>query len=716
MRRPRLRKRVAFIAQMEAAECGAASLAMILAWHGHHAPLPEVRQACGVSRDGASARAIVAAARSYGLEAQGLRAEPDQLAQLPLPAILHWDFGHFLVLEGLDRRGPTLVDPARGRLRVDWAEAGRRFTGAALVFRPTPALASRPRRRPSLARHREVLLRNLPGLAQVALATLALEGVGLAFPVASQMLVDRVLVPRQTSWLWGIALGLGGAGLAGALLGLVRGRAVLALGLDLDFALTSRFLGHLLRLPLGFFLQRDPGDLLQWVRANAALRDLLATQAVTALLDGLLLLGYGALMVALEPRLGALMIAVHLAEAGLLALLWARSRPVLAAGLAAAGREGAALIEALSGLETTKASGAEPRMVQRWAHRRVERAGHGLEQQRLDLDANVLLGLLQGAGACLLFTAGGRAVLDQHMTLGAFAAFLTIQGLFAGPVKSLLEALGRLRALGAGLERLDEVWATAPEPSGGADPGRLRGEVELRDVTFRYVPGGEPALDQVSVRIAPGEKVAVVGPSGSGKTTLARLMLGLHLPDRGQVRIDGRDLREWDLPRLRRQAGVVLQETFLFDATVRANLALHADGLPLERLQLAARLACVDEVIARLPGGFQARVGENGGLLSGGQRQRLGLARALAHDPAILVLDEATSALDLATEARIHANLAALGCTRILIAHRLATVRDADRILVLERGRIVQEGAYADLARRPGPFRDLLAPAGGEGG
>ncbi len=706
--RPLFRPRVRFVPQIETTECGAASLAMILAYHGHHAPLSETRQACGVSRSGADALSIARAARAYGLTAQGVRVEMDQLGQLALPAVLHWDFDHFLVLERLTATHAVLVDPASGRRTVALDELSRHFTGVALMFAPSPSLKPRARTRPSLSKYGEIFRRSLPSLLQILLASLGLQVVGLLFPVATQILVDSVVVPHQPAWLWGLCLALCAAVLTKALLLLVRSFVVQGLRSVLDFTLMTRFLNHLLHLPLGFFMQREAGDLVQRVHSNTTIQNLLGSQSISALLDGLLLVGYAGLMLAFDWRLGLVIIGFGALRVLLLVVVREKNQLAMASELTASGREFGALLEALSGLETTKASGAESRMVQRWAHRMTGRVNGALERRKLGIHASHATVLLQGLGTALVFLVGGEAVVAQRMTLGTFASFLALQGLFMSPLDSLLETVSQLQYLGNHLERLDDVLTTPPEPSGSADPGRLRGAVELRDVTFGFSPAEPPTLHDLSVRIRAGEKVAIVGPSGAGKSTLARLLLGMHLPSSGTIAFDGRDLRELDLQKVRGQMGVVLQETFLFDDTLRANLSLKDEELPIERLRAAAKLACVDGVIDALPEGFGSRLGDNGNTLSGGQRQRLNLARALVHDPAILLLDEATSSLDLETERRVHESLASLGCTRILIAHRLATVQDADRILVLQAGRIVQEGTYDELAGREGLFRSLV--------
>jgi NHLM bacteriocin system ABC transporter peptidase/ATP-binding protein len=712
MKTPRLRlarcRRVRFIPQMEETECGAASLGMVLAFHGHHAPLSELRQASGVSRSGADARAIARTARKYGLEAQGLRAEVERLGAVPVPAILHWDLEHFVVLERIERQRALIVDPAAGSRSISLEELGRHFTGVLIAFRPTPALRPRKRARPSLAKYGDVVRRSLPTLALVLLASLGLQAVSLVFPLAAQVLLDAVIVPKQATWLWGFCAALAFAVFARTLLSLARSFVVQALRNVLDQTVTTRFLHHLLDLPLAFFQQRQAGDLVQRVHSNATIQSVLSTQTIATVLDATLLVGYAALMLAFDPRLGATILAFAAVRVVLLVILRERNQLAVASELTAGGREYGALLEALTGLETTKASGAEDRMVQRWSHRMTGRVNASLERRRLSIVASQAMVLLQGLGTALVFLVGGEAVIAQRMTIGTFASFLALQGLFMSPLESLLQTIDQLQYLGNHLERLDDVLTTAPEPSGGMDPGRLGGEIELRNVDFGYSSTEPPVLTDISVQIRPGEKIAIVGPSGAGKSTLARLLLGMHLPSRGEISFDGRDLNDLDLAKVRRQMGAVLQDTFLFDDTVRANLSLRDEDTPLERLRAAAELACVDDVIDALPHGYSTRLGDNGSVLSGGQRQRLNLARALALEPAVLLLDEATSALDLETERRVHENLARIGCTRILIAHRLATVRDADRILVLKAGRIVQQGRYEELAARRGLFRSLV--------
>lgn len=701
-------RRVPYVPQMEMVECGAAALAMVLGYWGHHAPLPQVREACKVSRDGANAANILQAARSFGLESEAVKVEVEDLRNLPLPAILHWEFNHFVVLERIAAKGVRIVDPSKGRCFVSMAEFGTSFTGVALVFAPDDNFVERKQRFPSLGRYLEILRSVRPSLVQLLGASLMLQSVGLIFPVASQVLVDRVLLPHYEPWLWGLAVGLTLALVAKLLLGLLRSYVLQGLQNRMDKQLMEGFTTHLISLPLGFFLQRQAGDLMQRMESNSQIRDLFSSRSVSAVLDVFLLLGYSSLMLAYQWQLGLLVMALSALRVVLLLAIRRHNQQLMTTELTVSGQEGAILMEALGSLETIKASASEDRVLARWIPRLVRRANVSMERQKLAITSSQLMDILQGFASAALFWVGGREVLGERMTLGVFTAFLSLQGLFMGPLESMLSAITDLQFLTSHLLRLDDVMESAPEASGRIDPGHLQGHINLEGVSFRYAEGSPWILQDIHLSLKPGEKVALVGRTGAGKSTLARLLMGMHLPTEGSIRFDFQDLGTLDLHKLRSQMGVVMQESFLLDDTVRANVALRNPKLSMARVQWASEVAQVHEVIDKLPKGYKTRLGENAKTLSGGERQRLCLARAVAQEPSILLLDEATSSLDLETEARVHANLAKLGCTRIVIAHRLETVKDADRILVLEGGRITQQGTYDDLSRQEGAFRETV--------
>ncbi len=704
----RARRSVPFIPQMEMAECGAASLAMVLAYYGRHVPLPEVRHDCGTSRDGVTALAIVEAARGHGLDAEGVRLEMAGLKELPLPAILHWGFQHFVVLERLRRNGAVLVDPASGRRIVSTEEIAQKFTGVAMIFTPGDSFEPRPETRPTLSRYRRLLRDALPRLVTVLAASLALQALALAIPIATQRIIDRVIASQDADWLWPATAILGSVVVLSALLRLLRSWMTQHLQLSMGLRLMEEFVDHLLHLPLAFFLQRTPGDLMQRVENNALLRDLFATRAVAAVLDGSFVLAYAALMLYYDPRLGALMLAWNAMRLVYLLGIRVRARQLVAAELAAAGRENGMLVEAVSTVETVKAAGAELYMVRRVMHRMTARINSAAQRQGIDIVSRLLTLALQGGALATVLWVGGRHVADGVMSVGVFAAFLALNSQLLAPLESLVSAMNQLQYLGGHLNRLDDVLKAEREMTGSIDPGRLSGAIELDRVTFAYGPKSPSILRDITLSIAAGEKVALVGATGAGKSTLAKLLLALYFPSSGSIRFDGLDLHAIDLPRLRAQMGVVLQDEFFLGGTIRDNLSLNEPNLSLARLREAATIACVDDVIERLPEAYETRIGSGGRQMSGGERQRLALARALAHRPAILLLDEATSALDRDTEARVHANLASLGVTRIVIAHRLATVVDADRVLVLNGGRIVQQGTFKELSGADGLFREFL--------
>ncbi|HEX5657859.1 MAG TPA: ATP-binding cassette domain-containing protein [Polyangiales bacterium] len=701
-------KRVRFIPQLEVAECGAAALAMVLDYHGCAVPLAEVRAACGISRDGSSAAAITRAARDYGLAPRGLKLPPQKLATLPMPAILHWEFSHFVVLESLGRNGAQLVDPARGRRRVSLRELSESFTGVALAFEPTPALAPRKRAAGSWARCLSVLAREQKALRYVMLAALLLEPLAVLFPAATQVIVDQVIAPQRTSWLLPIAIALSAALLVRYSLEWLRDRVSLGLQTALDLSLSADFVGHLVRLPPTFFAQRSEGELIERVEANRELRDILAS-LVLGLLDALLLLGYGALMVAYDPGLGALALLVSVTRMGWLSIFRARIRRGAANLLALQGRETGAVVDALAAPEMTRALAAESVFAARYAYRLRERLGAEVELKNAALSAMSGTHVFDGLGLALVLWLGGARVLSGELTVGVFAGFIALQGLIDKPLGALFHCMDRYFHAQGILERLDDVLRCKPMSRGGRKLSTLRGELRFEDVGFRHGPNAPWLFRKLSFTIQPGEKVALVGRSGQGKSTVLKLLTGALQPTEGRIWLDDVPLDELDREALARKLGVVLQEPFLLDESVAANLRLRCPDARQEDLEAAARTACIHDVISELPEGYRTRIANES--LSGGQRQRLCIARALVGRPALLLLDEATSSLDLETERELHGKLRVLGSTRVLVAHRLATVRDAQRIFVLEGGTLAQVGSYVELAAVPGPFRALMEAA-----
>lgn len=711
MFRALLRRRVPFIPQMEGVECGAACLAMVLATHGHHAPLSEVRQAVGVSRDGTSAAKLLRGAEGYGLDAQGFKVEIEDLKQLPLPAILHWDLYHFVVLESITRKGVWLVDPACGKRFIPFDTLGAHFTGVVLAFEPGPEFLPRAPRRPSVERYLAAIRSRRSALGMTLLISLLLQVLGLVAPVAQKLLLDQVILPRQDAWFWGVGLAMILALLVQMGLSFTRHQVLQTLQASIDIRLLSGFLRHLLRLPMAFFLQRQDGDLVSRMESNVVIQQLVSERTVSSLLDGLSLCGYAALMLAYHPLLGSSVILLGLVRVGF--QLWVRRtlKQAVQSELAADGAASAVLFESLGALETIKASGAEGTFVRRWIERHVNAANASLKRRILEIRMGALLNLIGQLSLTGVFLLAGREVLNHQMTLGTFSAFLTLQGLFLTPLGGLMAGITQLQMASGHLTRLDDVMRSDEEPTGTRHPDDLSGRIRLEQVSFAYTGAEAQAVQDITLEIHPGEKLAICGPTGAGKSTLARLLLGMHLPSRGTIQFDGIHLADYDLARFRNRMGVVLQETFLLNASIRENLLLNNPDLTQEDLETALRLADLEAFVQCQPLGLDAEIGENGSRLSGGQRQRLAIARALVHRPAILLLDEATSSLDLETEARVHANLAHYGCTRILIAHRLATVRDADRILVMDQGRMVQIGDYANLLRQPGLFRLMVDSA-----
>ena len=695
---------------MELADCGAACLAIVLEHLGRPVSLDEVRDITGSGREGVSALALVDAARWFGLRARGVRAEVEDLRDLPAGTLLFWDMSHFVVLERAGRRHVDLIDPAVGRRRVPLDAVGRSFTGVALLVEPGDAFQPGGRRSWNLRRHIEPILRHRSVLARVLTTSLLLRVFALGLPLLTGALVDRVVPRHDHSLLTVITASLGVMVGFNFLSTWLRGRLLLELRTYADEATTVGFLEHLVALPYTFHLRRSAGDLLTRLRSNSAVREILTTGALSALLDGAFVTLYLVLLVALSPVLAVVAVAFAVAQVTVLLAVRRRTHHLMSESLQAEAHTQGYAFQILSGMGTLKASGTEDRAVEAFANLFSDELSATVRRGALSALVDALTGALRLAAPMAVLVVGGELVLSGRLTLGTALAVNALAAGFLEPLSTLVTTGLSAQLLGSYLERLADVL-DAPREQQGLDvrpPPALQGHIRADGVSFRYSQSGPLVVEEVSLDIGVGQTVGLVGRSGSGKTTLAHLLVGLYQPATGTVLHDGLDLATLDLRLVRRQLGVVTQDPYLFAVSIRDNIAFARPGLALEEVQQAASLAAIAADIDALPLGYDTVLADGGQSLSGGQRQRLALARALAGQPRVLLLDEATSHLDSVTEAAVYDALRTLPCTKIVVAHRLSTVASADLILVMEAGRIVEQGRHHDLLDRGGVYARLV--------
>ncbi len=711
-----LRRRVPVVSQLGTSDCGAACLAMILRYHRREIDLAEVRERLGGQRGGVTTLALVQAARSYGLTVQPFAVEPDDLARLPTPMIAHWGFDHYVIIERVTADGAQIVDPARGRRWVSAGELDEELTGVVLTLAPGEGFVPRRRSRaPAWRAFVAAYLRAAPSdIIQPLVASIVVQLLGLAVPLFTALLLDEVL-PRGTLELMPL-LAIGGLTivLAQALTHHLRALLLLRLEARIDLRFVPRFFSHLFGLPLPFFEQRTSSDLLLRVASHGSIREILTGQTFSLLMDGALVVGYLVILLLKAPAFGGLVLAIGVLQAALLLASARRASEISHEQTVAQAEAQNYLVEMLGAVAAVKAAGAEERVKERYARLFQRQVVASLRRGRLMALVDTANAAVRTAAPLAMLWLGTSSVLAAEMSIGTMMAMCALGASFLAPVASLVHNGQRLPLLGTYIARLADVLEAPPEQEPGA-PGaaRLRGRLEVRDLGFRYAPSAPWVLRGVSLCVEPGESMAIVGRTGCGKTTLLKLLLGLYPPTEGEILYDGRPITDVDRRSLRRQFGVVLQDTALHHGSVRENIAFGDGSLPLERVIAAARMAAIDHELEALPMGYDTALGEAGGGLSGGQRQRVALARALAHDPAILFLDEATSHLDVVTEQKVERSLRGLACTRVVIAHRLSTVCRADRIVVLEDGSVVEEGAHAELVAAGGRYAAMVAGSGG---
>jgi NHLM bacteriocin system ABC transporter peptidase/ATP-binding protein len=703
---------------MEATECGAASLAMVLAYHGRWVPLDELRTVCGISRDGSNAGNLMMASKRYGLIPHGWRRSPEKLKTMDLPMIVFWQFQHFFVVEGFAGEKVFVNDPATGPRVIGWKEFDQGFTGIALTFEKGPDFTPGGRR-PSVLRS----LFSRLGNARAALALIILSGLllvvpGMAVPALSRTFVDSYLVGQQTDWLPAIVLGLA---LAVALqVGLTWLQQLIALRLQtkLSVRMAATTFDHLLRLPVAFFTQRSPGELAFRAGLSDAVAQALSGPLTQALLGVFTASFFAVLMGLYDP----LLLGVALVTAGLNVVVLkagARARRDRYARVSRSTTDLAGSVASGVGLiESVKASGGEGDIFKQWMEKLADLVEARQASQLAGVDLTVVPPFLTAISSAAVLGIGALQVMEGTITLGTLVAFQVLMAAFLGPISQLVSLGSLMQTLSGNLGRLDDIAqapvaperepARASQSPDGEQVMALRGSLTLRNVSFGYNPLSPPLIKEFDVHLEPGTRVALVGASGSGKSTVSRLVCGIYEPWSGEVLIDGRPRTAYRRSVLGQGMALVDQEITLFEGTVRDNVTLWDPNVT--DVQVVGALhdaAIADDVLVRA-GGIWSHVQEGGQNFSGGQRQRLEIARALCRDPALVVLDEATSALDPPTEQLIDLALRRRGCTCLIVAHRLSTIRDADEIIVLERGKVLERGTHETLMASGSGYRRLV--------
>lgn len=703
------------VLQMEAVECGAAALGILLAHYKVIVPLEELRLACGVSRDGSLASNVVRAARRYGMRAQGYRRELAALHELRKPVILFWNFNHFLVLEGIKGDRVFLNDPACGPRVVTLHDLDLAFSGVVLEIEPGPDYKPVGEKPNLLGALRTRLAGSEQAVGVLVLAGLFMVIPGLVIPIFSKVFVDQYLVQRLDGWFRPLLLAMTLTLLLRGGLGWIQQRQLLKLEAKLLITSSAKFLDHVFRLPVEFFTQRYAGDVTNRVGYNDRVATFLSRQLATAAIASLLVLFYALVMLFFSPLLTVIGLGA------VAVIIWVTrlvSQAQVDGNLRLLQEQGKLVGVAMGGLqtiETIKATGGESDLFSRWSGylgKVISTSQSMGVRTQLFMAVPPLLTQFTNIG---VLAAGGLLVMRGELSMGSLVAFQSLMASFMSPVNTVVNLVGEMQTMEGSVARLDDVIRYPRDPLAAARegdpdvPAKLDGRVTLHDVTFGYSRLAAPLIEDFHLHLEPGSRIALVGGSGSGKSTIAKVVSGLFPQWSGDVHFDGRVQGRIPRDTFSGSVAVVDQEITMFEGTIRDNLTLWDSTIPDEDVVQACLDAEIHDDVTAREGGYDSRVEEGGVNFSGGQRQRLEIARALVKNPRILIMDEATSALDTLTEQRIDFNLRRRGCTCLIVAHRLSTIRDADEIIVLDRGKVVQRGSHEELvAVEGGAYASLI--------
>lgn len=711
--------KVPTILQMESVECGAAALSIILGHFGKFVPLEKLRIACGVSRDGLKATNIIKAAKQFGLEAKGFAKSVEKLMQIETPAIIFWNFNHFLVLEGFAKNKVYLSDPAQGRYHVTYQEFDEAYTGVVLTFKPSEHFEKGNEKRGLMASLASRIANSKLSIAYIILASLFLVIPGLVIPSFIQVFIDKYLVNGHADFVMPLLLTMGAVFVINAVLVYLQQYYLLRLETKLALTTSSKFLWHVFHLPISFFTQRHSGEIGDRVSLNDKVARLLSGDLANAALNVIIVLFYAALMLSYDVPLT--LIGVGMATLNVIALKYvSRARKDGSRLLSnETGKLLGTTVSGISMIETLKASGRENDFFTNWIGYLAKVTNAQQELGWLTIRLNVLPPLITSLTSTLILGIGALRIMDGEMTLGALVSFTYLMGNFISPVNQLVSAGTLLHETESDMGRIDDVTnyevdeqfkdaSNTKDDQQAAAHSKLVGYFEMKNVTFGYNTTMPALVENFNLKLKPGSRVALVGGSGSGKSTVAKIASGLYPLWSGEVLFDGKP--KADIPRhvLTSSLAVIDQEVLVFNGTIKENISFWDSMIPDKHIIQSARDAAIHDTISERKDAYDSSVMEGGANFSGGQRQRLEIARALSTNPSILIMDEATSALDPTAEKTVMDNIKKRGCTCLIVAHRLSTIIDCDEIIVMEYGKVVERGTHQELMAKNGVYAHLI--------